>query len=109
MHRLRYILSVVTLLAIPTHAAYAAPQNFKAFIDQLVELINLGTVALFSLAVVFFFWTVLMQLWGYEGDNAEQKKKIQETLFWGVIAIFVMVSIWGIISILQQTLSRGLV
>lgn len=49
-----------------------------------------------------------MNLWGYDGGNAEQKKKLQETLFWGILILFVMVSIWGIIEILQQTLSRGL-
>lgn len=99
---------LIGLLAVPTNFTLAAPPNFKALIEQLVGLIDLGTIALFSLAVVFFFWTVLMQMWGYDGGNAEQKQKLQETLFWGVLVIFIMVSIWGIIEILQQTLSSGL-
>jgi hypothetical protein len=96
-------------LFIPRDAALAAPANFKELVEQLVGLVDLATIALFSLAIVFFFWSVLTQMWGYDGGNAEQKKKLQETLFWGVIVIFVMVSIWGIIEILQSTLSRGLV
>jgi len=95
-------------LLVPAGAALAAPVNFKALVSQLVGLLDLATFALFSAAVVFFFVNVVRNLWGYDGGNAEQKKKLQETLFWGILIIFVMVSIWGIIEILQLTLSRGL-
>ncbi|MAZ67199.1 hypothetical protein CL652_00285 [bacterium] len=101
--------ALLGVLLVPMRLAYAAPENFKALVNQLVGLIDLATIALFSLAIVFFFWTVIVQMWGYDGGSAEQKKKLQETLFWGVLVIFIMVSIWGIIEILQQTLSRGLV
>ena len=86
----------------------AAPRTFKEFMQQLVGLLDLATLLLFSLAIMFFFWQVVQNMWGYDGGSAEQKKKLQETLFWGILVIFVMVSIWGIIAILQQTLSSGL-
>lgn len=99
-------LAVVGMLV--PHTALAAAATFKEFTLQLINLLDLGTLALFSAAIMFFFWTVVVNLWGYDGGNAEQKKKLQQTLFWGILILFVMVSIWGIIEILQQTLSRGL-
>jgi len=103
-----YCLAFAALLVVPTHIAFAAARTFKELVSQLVGLIDLATIALFSVAILFFFWTVVTQLWGYDSGNAEQKQKLQQSLFWGVITIFIMVSIWGIISVLQQTLSRGL-
>lgn len=97
----------VLLLALP-HSVFAAPATFKDFIRQLIRLLDSGTLVLFSVALVVFFWSVISNLWGYDGGNLEQRQKLRDTMFWGVIVIFVMVSIWGIIAILQQTLSQGL-
>lgn len=108
MRRFLLHTAVLGLIVLAPQAAFAAAGTFKEFTLQLINLIDLGTLALFSAAIMFFFWTVVMNLWGYDGGNAEQKKKLQETLFWGILILFVMVSIWGIIEILQQTLSRGL-
>ncbi|QSH39641.1 hypothetical protein JXR01_01365 [Candidatus Kaiserbacteria bacterium] len=94
---------------VPTSIVFAAPANFKALVGQFIGLVNLGTTLLFSVAIVFFFASLVKNLWGYDGGNAEQRAKLQQTLYWGILIIFVMVSIWGIISVLQQTLSRGLV
>ncbi|MBL4644803.1 MAG: hypothetical protein JKX80_02970 [Candidatus Pacebacteria bacterium] len=97
-----------SILLLPSNIVYAAPTNFKALTEQLTELVDLGTLALFSLAIVYFFWSVVRNLWGYNGGSDEQKKKLNQTLVWGILIIFIMVSIWGIIQILQLTLSRGL-
>lgn len=56
----------------------------------------------FSLAVLFFFWGIARFILA-----AGDEKKIEEgkrMMFWGVIALFIMASITGIISLLQGTL-----
>lgn len=56
----------------------------------------------FSVAVLFFFWGIARFILA-----AGDEKKIEEgkrMMFWGVIALFVMASISGIISLLQGTL-----
>ena len=54
-----------------------------------------------TLAIVVFFWGLIKYLWSMDHENASEGLKI---MFWGLIAIFVMVSIWGIIRLLQSTL-----
>lgn len=95
------------LLFLPLDIVAAAPFNFKDLMNQLTGLVSLATYVLFSLAILYFFSSLVKNLWGYDGGNAEQKTKLQQTLFWGILIVFVMVSIWGIISILQQTLGNG--
>ena len=104
----RYVSFTLTLTAFL--AVVAIPDvtgNFKEFVGQIIGFLNLATIALVSLAVAGFFWSVVRNLWGYGQGNTEEKEKLQKSLFWGVIIIFVMVSLWGIIAILQQTLRGG--
>jgi hypothetical protein len=76
------------------------------FLDTLA-LINTvlnATIGLFiTLAIVVFFWGLIRYLWNMNATGEEAHKGLQ-LMFWGVIAIFVMVSIWGIIRLLQSTL-----
>ena len=92
----------------PLSVAFAAPRNLQALVMQVIDLFNAGTVVLFSLAILAFFWSVARNMWGYDPSNADQKKRLTQTLTWGVLIIFGMVSILGIIAILQQTLGSGL-
>ncbi|OGG58045.1 hypothetical protein A2853_00945 [Candidatus Kaiserbacteria bacterium RIFCSPHIGHO2_01_FULL_55_17] len=88
-------------LLVPTLASAAT------LIDTLVLASNFlnGVIGLFiTLAIVVFFWGLIKYLISLDHENANEGLKI---MFWGVIAIFVMVSIWGIIKLLQNTLSVG--
>jgi hypothetical protein len=54
-----------------------------------------------TLAIVVFFWGLIKYLWSMDNENAHEGLK---QMFWGLIAIFVMVSIWGLIKLIQGTL-----
>lgn len=67
----------------------------------LTRLLN-GVVILFIVvAIVVFFWGLITYLANIGGEDAA-KKGIQ-LMLWGIIALFVMVSVWGLIRILQNT------
>ena len=78
---------------------YGAPlDNTKAFFTEAKNIITEVLIPLvFSLALLFFFWGVAKYIWS-AGDAKEEGKKI---MVWGVIALFVMSSIWGIIGFLK--------
>lgn len=62
---------------------------FQSVVDQAVPiLIGLGLLA--------FFWFLVMFIWK-GGENPEVRKKSLGGMGWSIVAIFVMVSIWGII------------
>ena len=57
-----------------------------------------------TLAVVVFFWGLIKYLVNMGGEG---KSEGLQYMFYALIAIFVMVSIWGIIGLLQKTFGVG--
>ena len=90
-------------LLMPALALAQASQNASGIFNLIViatRILN-AMMALFILvAVIVFFWGLISYLVNVD----EQKHKGLQTMIWGIIAIFVMVSIWGLIRILQQTI-----
>jgi hypothetical protein len=65
--------------------------------DQIVNpLIGL----MFSVAVVFFIYGVVEFIGA--ADNEEARTTGKQHMIWGVIGIFIMVSVWGIMNILKN-------
>ena len=56
---------------------------------------------LFSLAVVAFIWGIIQYF--LNPDNEEKRKKGKSYMIWGLIALFVMVSVWGLVGVLSKT------
>lgn len=57
---------------------------------------------LIAIAVVAFVWGVITLI--LNPDNEEKKKKGKQFMLWGIIALFVIVSIWGLVGILSRTI-----
>lgn len=58
-----------------------------------------------GISVIVFLWGIFKFITA-EGDN---KQGGRELMFWGIIGLFVMVSVWGLVAVLQSTfnLSRN--
>ena len=56
---------------------------------------------LFALAMVGFIWGVIQYV--LNADNEEKRKKGKSFIIWGLIALFVMVSMWGLVGVLTNT------
>lgn len=57
----------------------------------------------FGLAILFFFWGLATYILGKEQDKELAKKR----MLWGIIAIFIMASIWAIVSFLGASIGLG--
>ena len=101
MKKILYTFSLLalSLTAIPVWAA--APKDFKAVINDIFigGLLKPLVPLLIGLAVVVFIYGVLTTVLS-EGDKKEEGKQY---MLWGIIGIFVMVSVWGLVAILQNT------
>lgn len=54
---------------------------------------------LIAVSFIVFIWGIFRFMTS-EGDN---KQGGRELMFWGIIGLFVMISIWGLVAILQNT------
>lgn len=89
------------VIFLPTLAFAAAPRTFSELVNLAVTIIDTATGVLVTAAVAIYLWGVSTSIWK-TGDEASTRAKTY--FFWGVIVLFVMVSIWGILRILRDTL-----
>lgn len=74
--------------------------GIETLIDRIGSLIQQMIPFVAALALLFFFYGLAKFILSAGNEDArEEGKKI---MFWGVIALFVMASIWGIIKVLAQ-------
>lgn len=73
--------------------------------DALIEKIVDGAVQpfltlLMALAVMFFLWGLIEFIYGAE--NEEKRKTGRQHMIWGLIGLFVMFSVNGIIQLIKN-------
>lgn len=73
-------------------------QTFGDLVCLFISIINMLIPVLIGLAVLGFFWGVFQ--YGFTVEKMEEGRKI---MVWGILAIFIMVSIWGILRMLALT------
>lgn len=81
------------------YAAEATPQDFQGFVRLFLEIINLIIPVLIALSLLVFF-KGLVSFIAHAGSEAEVKKG-RNLIVWGLISLFVMVSIYGILAWMQ--------
>ncbi len=78
--------------------------GLKELIETAYGLVNDGLIPLgFALCLLYFAWGVAKYIRVSAGSEkaAEEAKR---TLVWGVVAMFVLFSVWGIISFIKSEL-----
>ncbi len=97
-----FILLIVFFL-VPLAGFSQVPEPFHYFSVFFVEVgivIALATPFLFALALLFFFWGLALFI--LSAGNEEKRERGKKIMLWGIVALFVMTGIWGIIEILQN-------
>lgn len=65
-------------------------------------IINTSVIPLiFALALVSFIWGVVQFV--INGDDEAKKTKGKNFMIWGIIALAVMISVWGLVRIVGNT------
>lgn len=86
-------------------AAQGATDKITPVAQNLLTALNVVVTIVFVLAVVVFGWGIV-QLIIAAGDPAKIKQA-RQFIWWGIIGIAVLASIWGIIQFLQGYLGVG--
>jgi hypothetical protein len=100
----KMIYGMVALLGAPV---FVLAQGTNPAVSTLTNLANgaasIVTILLpvaASLAVLFFFWSLAMFILS---SGSAEKGKNKTQMLWGVVAIFVIFSIWGLVGFLRST------
>jgi hypothetical protein len=98
MKKLLAALSLTFL--VPAIAFAQTLQPIGVLLVSIGHLANLAIPILVALTVVVFFYGLLMFVW----HHGEEHKAL---MFWGLVALFIMLSLWGIIHLAQDALLTG--
>jgi len=99
---MKRILSSIIVSAFPiiALAQYTPNQGIGGLFSLVGSWVKMALPLLISIAVVWFIWNVFQ--YTIAGDE-EKKAAAKSQMIWGIIGIFVMVSVWGLVGILQST------
>lgn len=109
LHILLFI-CIVGIISIPTlvFAQDAAAQINKGFgtfgdiITRFTQTIVRSLATLFATAaMVAFFYGIVKYIWGIRDGDSTASTNGKNFMLWGLIALFVMFSVWGIINYAQ--------
>jgi hypothetical protein len=75
----------------------------QSLIGAIAKIVGAIVPILVTLALVVFFWGLVRYLWGAGGKAGVAKGK--SLMLWGLVTLFVMVSVWGIIDLMQSALN----
>ena len=74
--------------------------TFADVIAKVIGLINIIIPVLLALALVFFVLTGVRYIWKAGEGGAE----VRTQLLWGLIALFVLFTVWGLVNVMCATL-----
>ena len=100
--RFRIIGTSILSFGVVALPALASAQSLLNTLGFFNTILNGAIGLLITLAIIAFFWGLIRYLFT---EGAEGKAAGLKIMLMGVIVIFVMVSIWGIVRLLQSTFS----
>lgn len=96
-------LLVFAAVVFPTFAFAALPMGpLGNTIDQIGSIVEYLIPLMVSIAVLLFLWGIVKFIANAGDETARSAGK--SLMIWGMVAIFVMVSFWGIIGYVQESL-----
>lgn len=97
---IKLLTPVFILLILPFLTSAQLADTTKFFENAYRLIKNILVPLTFTLAVLVFFWGIVKYIWSVGAE----KEKGKQIMIWGVIALFVMSSIWGIVYFIGQQL-----
>lgn len=88
----------VSLFLLP---ALASAQTIETFIGKFQNIIRLLIPVAFALALLWFLFGVAKYV--TQGGDEEKRKEARNTMIYGIIALFVMSAVWGLVGVLTDT------
>lgn len=110
----RYVFVIFFTTVLPLTVVYAADKttldNCKAInfttVGDIIKWAGCTIVTgviplLFTLATAAFIWGIIQFF--LNPENEEKRKNGKSFMIWGLITLFVMVSMWGIVNVFSNT------
>ncbi len=103
MKKTLFKFGAIAALVAPSIAGAQSIGGILGLLAQLNDLINRLIPFVIALTVLWFLWGIFRLI--LAGGDSEARKEATGYIVWGVIALFVMVSVWGLVNILVRSVN----
>lgn len=76
--------------------SFAALNGLKGLLGDFQDLLTVAGQAVFALALLFFFWGTAQFILN-DAANDKTREDGKKKMLWGIIALFIMFSVYGIL------------
>ena len=76
--------------------------SLASLVNQFVDLINVAIPVLGGFALLLFLLSVVRYI--QKSGDAHGKSEEQKAMLWGLVALFVLFSVWGILRIFKEVI-----
>jgi hypothetical protein len=95
---------IVGALAVaPMLASAQQLTGFKTLLGSIGQLIDLALPIVVALGLLGFFFGLAKFI--FSAGDPEKQKEGRQIMIWGVVALFVMVSVWGLVKFVGNALN----
>lgn len=104
---LSFVLPVITLAQTPIRSPLYRPPaggssgGIEGVITVIQRILNLLLPVVVTLALLLFIWGLVIFI--KNAGNEEGRKEGKRRMGWGIVAIFVIITIWGIVRLIAGT------
>jgi len=102
MRKFKLELIHILILILFTLPSLVFAASFDSLVYKIVSYLNKLVVLLVGIGVLTFLWGVLRYI--SSGGDQKQTKGARDIIVYGIIGIFVMVSVWGFVNFLVSTI-----
>ncbi len=90
------LVAAVSFFALPMVAFAQTPSNLTSLISWAGDILNRIIPVLIAAALVVFFWGLVQYIYKHKGGG-------KDVMIAGLLGLFIMTSVWGIIRLAQNT------
>lgn len=99
------VAAVAVLLSAPIAAFAQTLGNLRQLADSSLQILNVVITIVFVLAILVFGWGVVKYI--TSAGSPDKEKEARQFLWWGVIGIFVLASVFGLVKFLGSSVGVG--
>lgn len=98
----KYSFAALGLLMMPAVVSAQNLGNLENIVQSIGRLVELATPIVVGIALLAFFWGLAKFI--FSAGDPEAQKQGRGIMIWGIIALFVMVSVWGLVRFIGDAL-----
>ncbi len=96
-----------SLFLVPTFAFAQQLSNITRLITSVRNIVDILIPLTAALALLAFFWGLARFIYAISNGDDDARDKGKNIMIWGIVALFVIVSVWGLVQFVGNALLDG--